>query len=248
MEPADLLHEALLRIASGKSQFRFQNIAHLIAVTTLVMRRVLIDRARCSNYPARHKWLPTRLPDAPACGVRRGLRCVSRHPAALSGLRRRIVRGSADALLLGPWDSTRSRPYSQSRVGRLNATGRLREVGCVTRLGNRLGAQSGGRALWRIHARVQPGRHAATLASAPQTNGCRPSLTTSSSANRHDTNTPQAARLCARLLQFIRAKADLVVKGLRKLINRPQNGVKSRPDFCAQVSGKRAVDKHLWCG
>src|SRR5215472_18209077 len=75
-------------------------------------------------------------------------------------------------------------------VGRLNATGRLREVGCVTRLGNRLGAQSGGRALWRIHARVQPGRHAATLASAPQTNGCRPSLTTSSSANRHDTNTP----------------------------------------------------------
>jgi len=58
MEPADLLHEALLRIASGKSQFRFQNIAHLIAVTTLVMRRVLIDRTRCSNYPARHKWLP----------------------------------------------------------------------------------------------------------------------------------------------------------------------------------------------
>jgi RNA polymerase sigma factor (TIGR02999 family) len=58
MEPADLLHEALLWIASGKSQFRFQNIAYLIAVTTLVMRRVLIDRARRSNYPARYKWLP----------------------------------------------------------------------------------------------------------------------------------------------------------------------------------------------
>ena len=58
MEPADLLHEALLRIASGRSQPRFQNIAHLIAVATVVMRRVLIDRARCSSWPARQKWLP----------------------------------------------------------------------------------------------------------------------------------------------------------------------------------------------
>jgi RNA polymerase sigma-70 factor, ECF subfamily len=58
MEPADLLHEALLRIASGRSQPRFQNMAHLIAVATLVMRRVLIDRARGSSWPARQKWLP----------------------------------------------------------------------------------------------------------------------------------------------------------------------------------------------
>jgi RNA polymerase sigma-70 factor, ECF subfamily len=45
-EPADLLHEAFLRIACGRSPIQFQSISHVIALTTVVIRHILTDRSR----------------------------------------------------------------------------------------------------------------------------------------------------------------------------------------------------------
>ena len=55
LEAADLVHEAILRIAAAKTPVLFNDRTHLVAVANLVMRRVLIDRAR-SPSSARRKW------------------------------------------------------------------------------------------------------------------------------------------------------------------------------------------------
>jgi RNA polymerase sigma factor (TIGR02999 family) len=56
MEPTDLLHEALLRIA--RSQVEFGNESHLFALGTLVMRRILIDHVRRADSPRRLRCVP----------------------------------------------------------------------------------------------------------------------------------------------------------------------------------------------
>jgi len=56
LEPADLAHEAFLRIAQSRAPI--QDDAHFLALATLVMRHILIDRARGANSPARFRWVP----------------------------------------------------------------------------------------------------------------------------------------------------------------------------------------------
>ena len=70
LEPADLVHEAFLRIAKSRIPVRFQDDAHLIAVATLVMRHILVDHARSQTHSGRSRCvpldleLPTAAPDA----------------------------------------------------------------------------------------------------------------------------------------------------------------------------------------
>src|SRR5271169_3818027 len=52
-EPTDLVHEAFLRIARSEIPVHFQSAAHVIALITIVMRRIMIDCAR-SSKSARH--------------------------------------------------------------------------------------------------------------------------------------------------------------------------------------------------
>ena len=58
MEPADLVHEAFLRIAGRKAPALFHDAAHLMAVATIVMRHILVDCSRAASSPARHRWVP----------------------------------------------------------------------------------------------------------------------------------------------------------------------------------------------
>src|SRR5437588_8240550 len=45
-EPAELVHEALLRIARSQAPIEFQDSRHLRAIVVITMRRILIDSAR----------------------------------------------------------------------------------------------------------------------------------------------------------------------------------------------------------
>lgn len=45
----DLVHEAFLRISRSQIPVRFQSAAHVIALATIVMRRILVDHARASR-------------------------------------------------------------------------------------------------------------------------------------------------------------------------------------------------------
>lgn len=58
LEPDDLAHEAFLRIARSHTPIRFQGDSHFLAVATVVMRRILIDRARGANSPSRSRCVP----------------------------------------------------------------------------------------------------------------------------------------------------------------------------------------------
>jgi len=58
LEPADLAHEAFLRIAMSHAPIQLKDGAHFLAVATLVMRHILIDRARSAKSPARFQWVP----------------------------------------------------------------------------------------------------------------------------------------------------------------------------------------------
>ena len=56
--PADLVHEAFLRIAKSRIPVRFQDDGHLVAVATLVMRHILVDQARSQTHPDRSRCVP----------------------------------------------------------------------------------------------------------------------------------------------------------------------------------------------
>jgi RNA polymerase sigma factor (TIGR02999 family) len=58
LEPADLLHEALLRIDKSHTPVHLQDESHLLALATLVMRRILIDRTREVDLYLRLRRLP----------------------------------------------------------------------------------------------------------------------------------------------------------------------------------------------
>jgi RNA polymerase sigma factor (TIGR02999 family) len=58
LEPADLAHEAFLRIARSYAPVQLLDGAHFLAVATIVMRHILIDRARSAKSPARFQWVP----------------------------------------------------------------------------------------------------------------------------------------------------------------------------------------------
>lgn len=51
LEPSDLVHEAFVRIARSHAPVHFQSASHLMALTTIVMRRILIDAARAADSP-----------------------------------------------------------------------------------------------------------------------------------------------------------------------------------------------------
>lgn len=61
LEPADLLHEALLRIDKSHTPVQLQDESHLLALTTLVMRRILIDRTREVDLYLRLRCVPLEL-------------------------------------------------------------------------------------------------------------------------------------------------------------------------------------------
>jgi RNA polymerase sigma factor (TIGR02999 family) len=58
LEPADLLHEALLRIDKSHTPVHLQDESHLLALVTLVMRRILIDRTREVDLYLRLRCVP----------------------------------------------------------------------------------------------------------------------------------------------------------------------------------------------
>jgi RNA polymerase sigma-70 factor, ECF subfamily len=58
LEPADLLHEALLRIDKSHTPVHLQDESHLVALATLVMRRILIDRTREVDFHLRVRCVP----------------------------------------------------------------------------------------------------------------------------------------------------------------------------------------------
>ena len=58
MEPADLVHEAFLRIAKSRVPAALNDRVHFLAVATIVMRHVLIDHARSAKSPRRFKCVP----------------------------------------------------------------------------------------------------------------------------------------------------------------------------------------------
>jgi RNA polymerase sigma-70 factor, ECF subfamily len=49
-EPAELVHEALLRIARSQAPIEFHDSGHLHAIVLLTMRRILIDSARAARW------------------------------------------------------------------------------------------------------------------------------------------------------------------------------------------------------
>jgi RNA polymerase sigma-70 factor, ECF subfamily len=58
LEPADLLHEALLRIDRSPTPIHFQGESHAIALAMLVMRRILVDRTRGTDLHMRVRCVP----------------------------------------------------------------------------------------------------------------------------------------------------------------------------------------------
>jgi RNA polymerase sigma factor (TIGR02999 family) len=57
-EPADLVHEALLRIARSSTPIHFRTPGHFIAILAIVMRHVLIDYARSGSVFTRWQRVP----------------------------------------------------------------------------------------------------------------------------------------------------------------------------------------------
>jgi RNA polymerase sigma factor (TIGR02999 family) len=57
-EACDLVHEALLRIARTSTPVRFQSPNHLYALTSIIMRHILIDHARSSSLSTRYHRVP----------------------------------------------------------------------------------------------------------------------------------------------------------------------------------------------
>ena len=57
-EPTDLVHEAFLRMAQSRTPIEFQDQGHVMAITTITMRRILIDNARSANSAARFLFVP----------------------------------------------------------------------------------------------------------------------------------------------------------------------------------------------
>ena len=58
LEPADLVHEAFLRIARSHVPIPLHDRVHLMAVATIVMRHILIDYSRSPKSPWRFKVIP----------------------------------------------------------------------------------------------------------------------------------------------------------------------------------------------
>lgn len=56
MEPADLVHEGILRLVGAQTPVVFNDATHLMAVASVAMQRVLIDIARSATSPTRHAW------------------------------------------------------------------------------------------------------------------------------------------------------------------------------------------------
>ncbi|HUA59738.1 MAG TPA: ECF-type sigma factor [Verrucomicrobiae bacterium] len=48
-EPADLVHDSFLRIARSAVPVRLRSTSHLVALATLVMRRVMVDHSRSTK-------------------------------------------------------------------------------------------------------------------------------------------------------------------------------------------------------
>jgi RNA polymerase sigma-70 factor, ECF subfamily len=60
LEPTDLVHEVMLRMAAGAAPVQFQTSEHFVAVSAIVMRHVLIDYARSANLFTRCFRVPLR--------------------------------------------------------------------------------------------------------------------------------------------------------------------------------------------
>ena len=58
MEPADLVHEAFLRIAKSQVPIALNDRIHFLAVATIVMRHILIDHARSAKSSRRFQCIP----------------------------------------------------------------------------------------------------------------------------------------------------------------------------------------------
>jgi RNA polymerase sigma factor (TIGR02999 family) len=54
-DAADLVHEAFLRMARSRIPLHFQSTNHLIALTAIIMRHILIDRARSTTISDRYR-------------------------------------------------------------------------------------------------------------------------------------------------------------------------------------------------
>lgn len=90
LEPDDLAHEAFLRIARTQTPIQFQDDCHFLALATVVMRRILIDRARGANSASRSRSIPldsdlqlSARPDTVAGPLRDALRGMERYDARL---------------------------------------------------------------------------------------------------------------------------------------------------------------------
>jgi RNA polymerase sigma factor (TIGR02999 family) len=57
-EPADLVHEAFLRMARSHTPIEFQDSCHVMAITTTTMRRIMIDNARSASSIACRRFEP----------------------------------------------------------------------------------------------------------------------------------------------------------------------------------------------
>jgi RNA polymerase sigma-70 factor, ECF subfamily len=90
MEPADLVHEAFLRIAKSRAPIALNDRVHFLAVATIVMRHILIDHARSANSPRRFKCVPidsemplSTTPSAEALPLRHALQRLASREARL---------------------------------------------------------------------------------------------------------------------------------------------------------------------
>jgi RNA polymerase sigma factor (TIGR02999 family) len=59
LEPTELVHEAFVRMARGPQPVAFHDTHHLLAITTVVMRHILIDNGRSAGSP--NRWRPVPL-------------------------------------------------------------------------------------------------------------------------------------------------------------------------------------------
>jgi RNA polymerase sigma-70 factor, ECF subfamily len=57
-EPADLVHDSVLRIARTAVPVRFHSTDHLVALATIVMRRVIVDYRRSARSAKRRSSAP----------------------------------------------------------------------------------------------------------------------------------------------------------------------------------------------
>lgn len=53
LEPADLVHDSVLRIARTAVPVRFHSTGHLVALATMIMRRVIVDYSRSAKSAKR---------------------------------------------------------------------------------------------------------------------------------------------------------------------------------------------------